>query len=276
MSLDLSALGSHAAASEALALIGTGERLFALDVSRLGAGVGRGAPDVAAPASIAIARLHGSVRPRGDSGMEGFRARLASIRDNPDIGAAVIDVDSPGGTVAGTAEAGQAVADLAAVKPVIAFVDTLMASAAYWIGSQASQVWMTPSGEAGSIGVRAMHLDLSKALADAGVAVTEITSTDSPYKAEMSPFAPLGQDARDHIQARADAEHQAFINAVAKGRGVNADKVRSDFGKGRVMGAPQAVQLGMADRIGTLGDAIASLRTKAGTVRRRTAMAFEL
>ena len=274
MPLDLSALASHAAASEALALLGTGERLFALDVARLGAGVGRGAPDVAAPTSIGLLRLHGSIMPRGERGMEGFRARVAALKDNPDVGAAIVDVDSPGGTVAGTAEAGAAIAELAAVKPVIAFVDTLAASAAYWIASQASQIWMTPSGEVGSIGVRAMHLDISKALADAGVNVTQITSTDSPYKAEMSPFAPLSQEALDHVQARADAEHQNFINTVAKGRGVSPDKVRADFGKGRTMGAAHAVQLGMADRVGTLSDAVASLRTKAGTVRRRTAMAF--
>jgi signal peptide peptidase SppA len=274
MSLDFSALATQAAMAEALALFSTGERLFALDVARLGAGVGRGAPDVAAPASIALLRLHGSIRPRGEGGMEGFRSRVASIRDNPDIGAAVLDTDGPGGTVAGTPEAAAAIAELAAVKPVIAFIDTLAASATYWIASQASQVWLTPSGEVGSIGVRAMHLDVSKAMANNGMNVTEITSTDSPYKAEMSPFAPLSEDALSHIQARANAEHQNFINAVAKGRGVHPDIVRSDFGKGRTVGAEQAVRLGMADRIGSLSDAVASLRTKSGTVRRRTALAF--
>ncbi|MHB8283914.1 MAG: S49 family peptidase, partial [Caulobacteraceae bacterium] len=164
--------------------------------------------------------------------------------------------------------------DLAAVKPVIAFVDTLAASAAYWIASQASQIWMTPSGEVGSIGVRAMHADISKMLGDMGVNITEIASTDSPHKTEMSPFAPLSEDATNHIQARADAEHQNFIRAVAQGRKVSADRVRTDFGQGRTVGAQRAVELGMADRIGTLGDAINSLRTKSGTVRRRTAMAF--
>ncbi len=271
--MNLQALLTHAATSEALALVGTGERLFALDASRLGAGAGK-TERTGGPSSIAILPLFGSIRPRGASGMEGFRARIASARDNPDVGAIVLDVDSPGGTVAGTSEAGQAVADAAAVKPVIAYVDTLAASAAYWIASQASQIWMTPSGEVGSIGVRAMHLDISKMMGDAGVAVTEITSTESPYKAEGSPFAPLSQDANDHIQALADREHGNFINAVARGRKVSADTVRSDFGKGRTIAADRAVQLGMADKIGSMSDLLGSLRTKSGTVRRRTAMAF--
>ena len=270
---DLQALLNNSATAQAMTLIATGERLFALDASRLGAGVGK-ASDVAAPASIALLRLHGTVTPRGSSGMEGFRARLASARDNPDVGAAIVDTDSPGGTVAGTAEAGQALAELAAVKPVIAFVDTLAASAAYWIASQASQIWMTPSGEVGSIGVRAMHADISKMLGDMGVNITEVASSDSPYKTEMTPFAPLSEEAQAHLQARADAEHANFINTVAAGRKVSPDKVRADFGKGRTVTAEQAVRLGMADRVGSLSDAIASLRTKTGAVRRRTAMAF--
>ncbi len=273
MPLDMQALLANAATSQAMALIATGERLFALDASRLGAGVGK-ATDVQTPGSIALVRLHGSVTPRGSSGMEGFRARLASARDNGDVGAVIVDTDSPGGTVAGTAEAGQAVADTAAVKPVIAFVDTLAASAAYWIASQASQIWMTPSGEVGSIGVRAMHADISKMLGDMGVNITEIASADSPHKTEMSPFSPLSEAAIAHIQSRADAEHTNFVNAVARGRKINADTVRSSFGQGRTVGAQRAVDLGMADKIGSLSDVVASLRTKTGAVRRRTAMAF--
>ena len=270
---DLQSLMNNAATAQAMALVATGERLFALDASRLGAGVGK-ASDVAAPGSIALMRLHGSVTPRGSSGMEGFRSRLAAARDNADVGAAIVDTDSPGGTVAGTAEAAQAIADFAAVKPIIAYVDTLAASAAYWAISQCSQIWMTPSAEVGSIGVRAMHADISKMMGDMGVNITEVASSDSPHKTEMTPFAPLSEEAQAHLQARADAEHQNFMRTVAQGRNVSLDKVRSDFGKGRTVSAQQAVQLGMADRIGTLGDAIASLRTKAGSVRRRTAMAF--
>ena len=270
---DLQSLMNNCATAQAMALVATGERLFALDASRLGAGAGK-VSDVATPGSIALLRLHGTVTPRGSSGMEGFRARVAAARENADVGAAIIDTDSPGGTVAGTAEAGQAVAELAAVKPVIAFVDTLAASAAYWIASQASQIWMTPSGEVGSIGVRAMHADVSKFMQDMGINITEVASSDSPFKTEMTPFAPLSEEAQAHLQARADAEHRNFINTVAAGRKVSADRVRADFGKGRTVSAPQAVQLGMADKIGTLGDAIASLRTKSGSVRRRTAMAF--
>ncbi len=225
---DLQAFLENAATAQAMALIATGERLFALDASRLGAGAGK-ASDVAAPSSIALLRLHGTVTPRGTSGMEGFRARLASARDNPEVGAAIIDTDSPGGTVAGSAEAAHAVADLAAVKPVIAFVDTLAASAAYWIASQASQIWMTPSGEVGSIGIRAMHADISKMLGDMGVNITEVASARQPAQDRDEPV-------RSALRRRAGAP------AGARGRG--APELHPDRG-----GRPQGQRGSRAQRL---------------------------
>jgi ClpP class serine protease len=89
-------------------------------------------------------------------GMDAFRASLAQAAANPDVAAIVLDVNSPGGTYAGTPETANAVR-AAAAKPVIAVVDTLCASAAYFIASQAGEVVVTPSGEVGSIGVLAVH-----------------------------------------------------------------------------------------------------------------------
>lgn len=273
MNPNLSALLSSTAASEVLAVLSSGERILALDVERVGR-AGRADAGVDAPRSIAVMKLHGAVTPRGTSGMEGFRARLQSMVDNPDVGAIVLDIDSPGGTVAGTAETGDAVRAAAAVKPVVAIADTLAASAAYWIASQASQLWVTPSGEVGSIGVFGVHLDVSKALADAGVVPTIIKSEDSPYKAELTPFQPLSDEALANVQGRTNAELVNFHRAVAQGRNVSVDRVKSEFGQGRTVSAQRAVELGMADRVGTMSDVLNSLRTKSGMVRRRTALAF--
>lgn len=272
MALDLSALLSTAAAAEILAVLGTGERLLALDVEHLGRAARSDNGSSMAPASIAVMKLHGAITPRRNSGMEGFRSRLASVGANPDIGAVVIDVDSPGGTVAGTAEAANAVAALAKVKPVYALADTLAASAAYWIASQASQVWVTPSGSVGSIGIIGMHMDVSHALEQAGVKATVITS--GKHKGETSPFAPLSEAALSHIQAQADAEHANFIRAVAAGRKTSQATVASDFGQGRTISADRAVSLGMADHVGTMSDLLGSLRTKSGGMRRRAAFSF--
>ncbi len=271
MPTDLSALLSSAAGAEMMALAATGERLFAVSAERLGRQARTEAAPVA-PRSVAIVQMHGVLTPRGRGSMEDFCARLGATAANPDVGAIVLDVDSPGGTVARTMETANAVRAAAQVKPVVAIADTLMASAAYWIGAQASQLWVTPSGEVGSIGVRGMHFDISRALDKAGVTVSEFTS--GAYKGELSMFAPLSDAARAHVHAQADASHEDFIRAVAEGRKVSADRVRSDFGQGRVIGAAQAKALGMVDHVGTMADVLASLRIKTGAVRRRTALAF--
>jgi len=271
MLTDPSAAMADAATADLIALMQTGERLFSVDVEFLGRAP-RGGTGSDTPQSIGMLRLHGPIYPRGDSGLEGFTARLNSLVANPDVGAIILDVDSPGGAVAGTSEAADAVRAAKAVKPVYALADSLAASAAYWIASQASQLWVTPSGAVGSIGVIGMHMDVSKALERAGMKATVITS--GKFKGEQSPFAPLSEEAQAHIQGQADAEHANFIRAVAAGRGVSQATVASDFGEGRIVSAAKAVNAGMADNIGTMTDLLRSMNTKRGTMRRRADFIF--
>lgn len=222
--------------------------------------------------ATAVVGLYGPLYSRGTWGMEGFRGRLADAVNNPDVAAIVLDVDSPGGTVAGTAETAKAVRDAAAAKPVTAVVDSLAASAAYWIASQAGAVVATPGSDLGSIGVLAIHMDLSALLEASGVKATVVRST--PFKAEGNPFEPLSEDARAHLQGEVDGAHADFIRAVAEGRRVSMSKVSSDFGQGRVMNAQAAVRVGLADRIGTLAEVLGAAGGRAMRPRRRSALAF--
>lgn len=254
-----------------------GSRILAIDEARV-AHAGRDPEKAAAeaaaraPTAVAIIPLMGAVRARGAYGMEGFKARIAAAADNPDVGAIILDVDSPGGSYAGTPEAAAAVAAAQQAKPVTAVVDSLAASAAYWIASQAGQVVVSPSADVGSIGVLAVHEDLSKMLEDFGVKVTIVRST--PFKAEGNPFEALTPEALDTLQADVGRAHDEFERAVAAGRRVSLTKVRDTFGKGRVVDARRAVDLGMADRVGTLADVLSGLRTKTSAFRRRSAVAF--
>ncbi|HEY3694073.1 S49 family peptidase [Phenylobacterium sp.] len=265
---DLSTLLSTAAAQLLLGLYASGERLFAIDEDRLGH-LAKAEAQARGPSHIAILPLHGALAARGSGSMETFRNRLSAAAANPEIGAIVIDGDSPGGTVAGTAETGAAVKAAAQVKPVVALADTLVASAAYWICSQASQIWMTPSAEVGSIGVIGVHFDVSSLLETNGIKPTLIKA--GKFKAELTPFEPLTPEARDNVQAQADASHADFIRAVAEGRKTSIANVADNYGQGRVLGANRALDLGMVDRIGSMADVLASLRTSTGTVRRRMA-----
>jgi ClpP class serine protease len=103
-----------------------------------------------------------------------------------------LDIDSPGGTVAGTPELAAAVSALDQKKPVYAFSSGLMASAAYWIASQARAIYATPSAQVGSIGVVQAVVDRSAAINAAGIKV-EVFSVGK-YKAMGAPGTPLTDD----------------------------------------------------------------------------------
>jgi capsid assembly protease len=182
-----------------------------------------------------------------------FRAAM----NDPAIGAIVLDIDSPGGTVFGLAELGDEIRAARGKKTVVAVANGIAASAAYWLGSQAEQFVVTPSGQVGSIGVLSMHEDWAKALEDAGVKVTLVHF--GKYKVEGNPFEPLGDEAKAAVQADVDAYGAMFHKAVARGRGVSIDTVRTEFGQGRMVMAAEAAKRGMVDAVETFDQVIARL-----------------
>lgn len=186
--------------------------------------------------------------------MNAIGAQIKSYVVDPTVKAIVLDIDSPGGTVAGSQELAQLVLDAREVKPVIAVANSLMASAAYWIGSAASEVVSTPSALVGSIGVIAVHMDESKALEMLGVKATLITA--GKYKGEMDPTQPLTDEAKSRMQDMVDQAYGAFINSVARGRGVSSADVRTNYGQGRLLTSREALTAGMVDRIGTLEETL--------------------
>ena len=198
----------------------------------------------------------------GGTSVEGFRSRLRDALQSPQVGSVVIDVDSPGGSVEGVDEMAAEIHAARGDKPIVAVANTLAASAAYYLASQADEVVVTPSGEVGSIGVFAAHEDISTALEREGVKMTLIHA--GKHKIEGNPFEPLTDEARDAIQGDVDRHYAMFVDAVARGRGVKASAVRGGFGEGRTLGAREAVAEGMADRVGTLDETIRRLQGRSG------------
>lgn len=181
------------------------------------------------------------------------------------VGAIILDVDSPGGNVFGVTELAQKIFDARGTKPIIAVANSLMASAAYWIGSAADEIVITPSGQAGSIGVLAVHADHSAALEKCGVKVTVIKA--GRFKAEGTDTEPLTDTAEQHMQSQVDAYYELFVADIARNRGVSAADVRSGFGQGRVLDAKAAKAAGMVDRIAPLDAVIDRLK---GQTNRQT------
>ncbi len=188
--------------------------------------------------------------------------RLQELVADPNVAQIVLDIDSPGGGVEGITEFANQLFQARKHKPIVAVANSLAASAAYWIASQASEIVVTPSGVVGSIGVIAIHQDLSKALEKQGIKPTLITA--GKHKGEGNPFEPLSEEAEANIQKRVDDFFSMFVKDVARGRGVKASEVRSGFGQGGVVGAQEAVDLGMADRIASLDDTLMRLTRRPG------------
>lgn len=170
------------------------------------------------------------------------------------VNAIMLNVDSPGGTVGGLPELAATIRAVRDVKPVVALVNSLGASAAYWIASQATTILATPESLTGSIGVFTQHVDCSQMMEREGLKTTYIHA--GRYKVEGNPSEPLSDEARDHIQKLVDETYDQFLGEVAKGRGITRAKVKADFGEGRVMGPSEAKAAGMIDRIATYGETL--------------------
>ncbi len=191
----------------------------------------------------------------GGTSTDTFAKDFNLLLSSDDISAIVIDIDSPGGSVYGVSELADRIAAARGTKPIYAVANSMAASAAYWIGSQADELIVTPGGEVGSIGVVATHIDMSAANEQAGFNYTLVSA--GKYKTEGNPYEALSNEGRDELRRRVEDYYTMFVAAVARGRGVPKADVRRSFGEGRLVGAKDAVALGMADKIATLDDVIA-------------------
>jgi ClpP class serine protease len=181
-----------------------------------------------------------------------FRAAL----DDPDIRGIVLEIDSPGGQIAGISEFADQVA--AAGKPTVAYISDLGASAGYWIASAADQVIIRDTAAAGSVGVVAT---LRRDKKDDRI---QIVSSQSPRKR----VDPETEDGRAVLQAVVDDIADVFIGRVASYRDVSDEHVLTHFGQGGILVGQNAVRAGLADELGSLESIIKSLGVK--TMRTKT------
>jgi len=183
----------------------------------------------------------------GGTSVEGLVKIMRDVAVDETISTVLLDIDSPGGTVAGMPELAAEVRRLRESKHVVALANSMAASAAYWIASQADEIVATPEALVGSVGVFAMHEDWSKLLENAGVKVSYISA--GKYKTEGNFEEPLTDEARAHIQSIVDDSYGLFVGDVARGRGVSAADVRANYGEGRALTVKDAKAAGMIDRI---------------------------
>ena len=185
---------------------------------------------------------------------EQFSAAMA----DPKVRGVLLNIDSPGGGIDGTAELAAMIHSAREAKPVVAFSDGLMCSAAYWIGSAADAVYISgDTAQVGSIGVVASHMDISEAEKMMGIKTTEIVA--GKYKRIASRHAPLSKEGKATIQEMVDYVYSAFVGDVAKHRGVSEEQVLEQMSDGRVFFGRQAVSAGLVDGVSTMEELIGKL-----------------
>ena len=176
---------------------------------------------------------------------------LEANRDD-NVSAIVLEINSPGGQVDGTELLGETVRQ--SQKPVVAYVAGYAASAAYWVASQCREIVMesATTSDVGSIGVLAVHVDASAAYEKEGYKVTILRSDGSEDKALFNGIEPLSDVVVNETKASLNLIRSTFVKIVKAGRpGISATVF-----SGKMYPGKEALTLGMADRIGYLGDAI--------------------
>lgn len=224
--------------------------------------------------SIAVLPFYGVVTQRpvndicgpGSMSIQTFTAAFRDALADDSIGAILIDIDSPGGSVYGTGELAAEILNARGQKPVIGLANSLAASAAYWVGSACSELYVTPSGEVGSIGVWQAHMDYSAALAAEGVKPTLISA--GKFKVEGNPYNPLDEEAQAFMQSRVDDYYADFTKGVAKARHMPTTQVRDGMGQGRCLGASAALAENMVDGVMTFDDVIRKMQKDMRTANR--------
>ena len=162
----------------------------------------------------------------------------------------LLSVDSPGGVVSGVVQAAEAISAAARVKPVCAYVSGLCASAAYWLTSGAGRITASPTAEVGSIGAYKVYYDSSAADQARGLKTVVVRSGE---------HKGMGQDGITVSQIIAEQENVdalagQFMAAVAAGRGMGMDQVKT-LATGRVWNAVDAAWLGLIDGVETAWNA---------------------
>lgn len=221
--------------------------------------------------SIAVVPLTGTLM-RGQSSMGGTSTVMArrDIRQavaDPNVSGILLAVDSPGGTVAGTYELAQEVRAARNSKPVWAHFDNQMASAAYWIGSQAERITTSdPTSLVGSIGTLLTVYDRSASLEADGVRT--LVFKTGPLKGIGVPGAPITEEQAAHLQGIVNATQQHFDEAVRKGRGLSKSELESVRTGGMWM-ADGGKDLRLIDGIQPLQKTLDQLATAADQPRRK-------
>lgn len=179
--------------------------------------------------------------------------KLDKIKNNADVKAVVLRIDSPGGSVAPSQEIYEELIKLREKKTIVASFGSVAASGGYYIASAAHKIIANPGSITGSIGVIIEFANIEELIGKIGLKSVVIKS--GRYKDILSPTRELESAERGLIQGVIDSIHSQFIDAVALGRDMEREKIAA-IADGRIFSGEQAKEHGLVDELGNLPDAI--------------------
>lgn len=224
---------------------------------------------------VAILPVTGPIFPRANMMTEMSGATSVTMLQNdyrtaltnPDVGAIILLMDTPGGAVSGINAFADTVAMGAKKKYTAAYVSGMAASAGYWIASAANEIILDRTSVVGSIGVVAA-IPVQVAPDAGGDMWIDIVSSNAPNK---RPDA-TSEDGRAEIVSTLDAIEKQFVADVAKGRKTTAAKVLADFGQGGVKVGADGVAVGMADKVQSYEMTLNAMRKMVANQRKLAAL----
>ncbi|MBO9716995.1 MAG: signal peptide peptidase SppA [Pseudoxanthomonas sp.] len=210
---------------------------------------------------VAEGEISGGDQPAGRIGGESTAALLRQARDEDEIKAVVLRVDSPGGEVFASEQIRREVELLkAAGKPVVVSMGDLAASGGYWISMNADRIYADPSTITGSIGIFGLVPNFARALGKIGVHTDGVSTTR--FAGAFDVTRPLDPEVGRVIQSVIDKGYADFTGKVAAARGKPVEEVDA-VARGRVWSGAQAKERGLVDELGDLRDAIADAAARA-------------
>ncbi|KLU15123.1 MULTISPECIES: S49 family peptidase [Xenorhabdus] len=213
------------------------------------------------PVQGTLVQKLGTLRPySGMTGYDGIRRTFLTALNDPEVNGICLDIDSPGGEVAGCFDLVDLIYQSRGEKPIHAILTENAYSAAYAIASAADKITVPRTGGVGSVGVIVIHCDWSQRIESDGLTVTIITYGDR--KAESNPYVKLSPEAQQAIQSDVDAMGALFVSTVARNRGITEKIIRGT--QAACYLAAEGVQLGLADVVATPDMAFQTLMKESG------------
>jgi len=205
---------------------------------------------------VAEGEIVGGDQAPGTIGADSLSRLVREAREDDDIKAVVLRVNSPGGEVFASELIRREVElTRGAGKPVIVSMGDVAASGGYWISMNANRIFAEPTTITGSIGIFGLFANIPDTLGKIGVHTDGVGTT--PFAGAFDVRRPLDPQIGAVIQSVIDKGYRDFIGNVAKARGKTPEQIDA-IARGRVWSGDQAKERGLVDELGGMSDAVAA------------------